>query len=74
MPYTLSECLMPSRTSRLPVLYVFGKKNVDIDHCTETLVNALKSHAPANPQHANGPILLRHDVAFTHVAGGYHLI
>jgi diphthamide biosynthesis protein 2 len=62
---------MPYRTSRLPVIYVFGKKNLDIDHCAESLVNALNLHAPSNPQHTDGPILLRHDVAFTHVAGWY---
>ncbi|KAF8711987.1 hypothetical protein AX14_013182 [Amanita brunnescens Koide BX004] len=60
-----------SQTSRLPVIYVFGKKNLDIDHCAESLVNALNLHAPSNPQHTDGPILLRHDVAFTHVADSF---
>jgi hypothetical protein len=35
---------------RLPVIYVFGKKNIGIDHCAETLVDALKLHVPSNQQ------------------------
>ncbi|KAF8345163.1 putative diphthamide synthesis protein-domain-containing protein [Amanita rubescens] len=57
-----------SQTSRLPVVYVFGKKKIDINHCAETLVDALNSQVPCDEQRTDSPILLQHDVAFTHLA------
>ncbi|KAF8630567.1 hypothetical protein AX17_005379 [Amanita inopinata Kibby_2008] len=57
-----------SQTSRLPVIYVFGKKKVDIGHCVDELVQTLRSITPPETREINGPILLRHDVAFTHPA------
>ncbi len=65
---------MPFRTSRLPVIYVFGKRKLDIDHCAETLMDELNSQVPCDEERADGPILLRHDVAFTHLAGACNLI
>ncbi|KIY44642.1 diphthamide biosynthesis protein [Fistulina hepatica ATCC 64428] len=32
-----------SRTYRLPVIYVFGRKHIDVDHCVESLVEMRKS-------------------------------
>ena len=68
--YALSEYLIPCRTWRLPVIFVFGK-NTNIDRCAQTLVDAPKLHVPSNQQYIEGPILLRHDVAFTHIAIAY---
>ncbi|KAF8632476.1 hypothetical protein AX15_001875 [Amanita polypyramis BW_CC] len=58
-----------SQTSRLPVIYVFGKKRIDADHCAKALADALRANIPSESQRIDGPILLRHDVAFTHQAG-----
>ncbi|KAK2459520.1 hypothetical protein APHAL10511_008462 [Amanita phalloides] len=56
-----------SQTSRLPVIFVLGKRKIDTGHCVETLVNTLKSNVPSGSQ-VSGPILLRLDVAFAHRA------
>ncbi|KAH9933986.1 diphthamide biosynthesis protein [Epithele typhae] len=49
-----------SQTSRLPVIYVFGKKPIDPLHCAQTLVAAL----PDDRQ----TVVLKCDVAYTHAA------
>lgn len=53
-----------SRTSRLPVIYVFGKKDVDTDDCSTSLKDILLCQSDIKR-----PVLLRHDVAYTHQAG-----
>ncbi|PFH52498.1 hypothetical protein AMATHDRAFT_140010 [Amanita thiersii Skay4041] len=58
-----------SRTSRLPVIYVFGKKKVDTEHCAKQLVEALQSNFLSETTSSDGPVLLRHDVAYNHSAG-----
>ena len=63
---------MSFRTSRLPVVYVFGKKKIDINHCAKMLVDALNSQVPCDGQRTDSPILLRHDVVFTHLAGTWN--
>ncbi|TRM66754.1 putative diphthamide synthesis protein-domain-containing protein [Schizophyllum amplum] len=49
-----------SQTYRLPVVYVFGKRNIDVDDCVSRLV------AQCRTTDFQRPILLRHDVAYTH--------
>jgi diphthamide biosynthesis protein 2 len=54
-------CLSP--TSRLPVLYIFPKANIDLDQFTSVFI-----------QHCNrvdGSILLLYDVAFSHLIGNF---
>ncbi|PCH34780.1 diphthamide biosynthesis protein [Wolfiporia cocos MD-104 SS10] len=53
-----------SQTSRLPVIYVFGKRDLNIPDCVERLFKSL--HNSSNPDpHA---IVLRHDVTYAHHA------
>lgn len=54
------------RTSRIPVIYVFGRKPLDVAHCVEESVNLLVN-APLETQRRT--VLLRHDVAYTSIAG-----
>ncbi|KAI0631510.1 diphthamide biosynthesis protein [Trametes polyzona] len=54
-----------SQTSRLPVIYVLGKKPVDPAHCAETFLDALGS-SPTSSQKSS--IVLRYDVAYAHRA------
>ena len=56
------------RSSRLPVIYVFGKKIVDVDLCIKQLVEAFDDMSDGNDVQKNA-ILLKHDVVFTHQAG-----
>ncbi|CAG8645487.1 9803_t:CDS:10 [Paraglomus brasilianum] len=51
------SCL--SRTTRLPVLYVFGKKTIDVSHCHEAF-NQLFGH------NKEQPILVMYDVMYAH--------
>ncbi|KAJ3560062.1 hypothetical protein NP233_g11082 [Leucocoprinus birnbaumii] len=54
-----------SLTSRLPVIYVFGHKTLDINRCITKLPEAYCSQNPEYPpRHA----LLRHEVGYTHLA------
>ncbi|KAF8152245.1 putative diphthamide synthesis protein-domain-containing protein [Crassisporium funariophilum] len=61
-----------SQTSRLPVIYVFGKKYVDVDICVLKLAESFDhDNAEVNGDHEGGhrrAILLKHDVVFTHQA------
>lgn len=50
------SCL--TRTKRLPVLYVFGCEEIDVDHCAASL----KTTVPDRQQ----PLLLLYDVGYTH--------
>ncbi|KZT66950.1 diphthamide biosynthesis protein [Daedalea quercina L-15889] len=54
-----------SQTSRLPVIYVFGKKPVDPVDCAENFVQALTNSASERLQDT---LLLRLDVAYSHRA------
>jgi diphthamide biosynthesis protein 2 len=53
------------RTYRLPVVYVFGRKPIDVVHCVAQFVNVLNTSSAKNET----TVLLRHDVAYTHYAG-----
>ena len=57
------------RTSRLPVIYVFGKKTVDIDLCVKQLVEAFDVDLIDGNDMEKNAILLKHDVVFAHQAG-----
>jgi diphthamide biosynthesis protein 2 len=61
--------LIFGRTSRLPVIYVFGKKTIDIDLCVKQLVEAFDANLPDGNDARSSAILLKHDVVFTHQAG-----
>ena len=52
---------MDPRTYRLPVIYVFGKKPVDVKDAAEKLLESCTSHEKV--------AALKHDVAYTHEAG-----
>ncbi|KAI0370673.1 diphthamide biosynthesis protein [Pilatotrama ljubarskyi] len=54
-----------SQTSRLPVIYVLGKKLIDPVHCAESFVETLKS---ASDSFSRTKVLLRYDVAYAHRA------
>ena len=61
--------LFCGRTSRLPVIYVFGKKTVDVDLCVKQLVEAFDVDVTDGNDVQKNAILLKHDVVFTHQAG-----
>ena len=48
------------RTYRLPVIYVFGKKEIDVDDCVAKFV------AQRRAEDLKTPVILRHDVGYTH--------
>ncbi|KAI0315496.1 putative diphthamide synthesis protein-domain-containing protein [Amylostereum chailletii] len=50
-----------SKTYRLPVIYVFGKKPIDVDDCVKTLTESVRT-----AEHTSKHAILRHDVAYTH--------
>ena len=61
-----------TRTSRLPVIYVFGRKEIDVDKCITEFMNVFDQDHPVQDENAEQPkttLLLRHDVAYTHAAG-----
>ncbi|KAF4622593.1 hypothetical protein D9613_009231 [Agrocybe pediades] len=53
-------------TSRLPVIYVFGQKAIDVDHCVQEFVSIFDSET-SNGRPAEA-VLLKHDVGYTHMA------
>ncbi|KAK0486587.1 putative diphthamide synthesis protein-domain-containing protein [Armillaria novae-zelandiae] len=50
-----------SQTYRLPVMYVFGKKPIDLDDCIEKLANTVS-------ESQDRVFVVRHDVAYTHAS------
>ncbi|KAL4254186.1 2-(3-amino-3-carboxypropyl)histidine synthase subunit 2 [Abortiporus biennis] len=50
-----------SQTSRLPVVYVFGRKPIDVESCTRELLQSFRSS-----QQENKTVELRIDVAYAH--------
>ncbi|KAF9221158.1 diphthamide biosynthesis protein [Gyrodon lividus] len=56
-----------SKTSRLPVVYVFGRKPIDVQHCVGELTRIVASTADLSEMKKS--VLIRHDVAYTHQAG-----
>ncbi|KAG2124801.1 putative diphthamide synthesis protein-domain-containing protein [Suillus clintonianus] len=60
-----------SQPSRLPVIYVFGKKPIDVDDCINQLGNCLTTRLQedTNSDSGNRPdILLRYDVGYSYCA------
>ena len=51
----------------MPVIYVFGKKEVDVDDAADLLVQALKAGGELPER-----VVFRHDVAYTHLASKHH--
>ena len=58
------------RTSRLPVLYVFGRRDIDLDSCVSKLTEYITTHDGCKEAKA---ISIKHDVVFAHVAGASRL-
>ncbi|KAI0350265.1 diphthamide biosynthesis protein [Trametes cingulata] len=54
-----------SQTSRLPVIYVLGKKPIDPVHCADSFVHTLRA---ASDSSQKSTVLLRYDVAYAHRA------
>jgi diphthamide biosynthesis protein 2 len=52
------------RTYRLPVIYVFGKKPIDVADVAQKLFDSF-----ASPGVSAKSVVLRHDVAYTHETG-----
>ncbi|KAF8500350.1 diphthamide biosynthesis protein [Russula emetica] len=52
-----------SKTYRLPVIYVFGKKPIDVTDATQKLFDSFASSSVSEKS-----VVLRHDVAYTHEA------
>ncbi|KAI0942716.1 hypothetical protein AcW1_003274 [Taiwanofungus camphoratus] len=52
-----------SQPSRLPVIYVFGKKEVDPADCVDKLLQSAKASASTKRT-----VFLRHDVVYAHIA------
>ncbi|CCL98888.1 uncharacterized protein FIBRA_00895 [Fibroporia radiculosa] len=63
LPRTLRSCVY--ETSRLPVIYIFGKRDVDPADCAKQLLNSLKTSSMGLESRS---ILFRHDVAYSHQA------
>jgi len=60
----MSSDLRCYRNYRLPVIYVFGKKPVDVTNVAQKLRESyVSSNIPAKS------VVFRHDVAYTHEAG-----
>jgi diphthamide biosynthesis protein 2 len=57
------------RTYRLPVVYIFGRKSIDVDHCVAQFATIFNSSSTADESKKTKAVLLRHDVAYTHLAG-----
>lgn len=55
-----------SQTSRLPVIYIFGRQDLDVDLCVERLMEAFDS---SNRVEGRQTVLLRYDVSYAHLAG-----
>ncbi|KAI0739403.1 diphthamide biosynthesis protein [Daedaleopsis nitida] len=52
-----------SQTSRLPVIYVFGKNTIDSSHCVDTLFEAITTHSSITDRRN---VVLRYDVSYAH--------
>ena len=52
-----------SRTSRLPVIYVLGKKPIDVSHCVQSFLEVVPDLQEKQS------VVLKYDVAYAHQAG-----
>ncbi|KAI9463840.1 putative diphthamide synthesis protein-domain-containing protein [Boletus coccyginus] len=55
-------------TSRLPVVYIFGRKPIDVENCAQELSNIL-ARVPDAGEMETKSVLVRHDVGYTYRAG-----
>ena len=60
---------MPFRTSRLSVFYVFVKRDLDVQHCAESLIEASNIQ-----ERTESTVLVKYDVAYAHHASEQHPI
>ncbi|KAF9240828.1 putative diphthamide synthesis protein-domain-containing protein [Melanogaster broomeanus] len=60
-----------SKTSRLPVVYVFGRKPIDVQDCIGELTRLIANIADVtdSSETTKKSFLIRHDVAYTYQAG-----
>ena len=68
-----SRLVFRDRTSRLPVIYVFGKKEIDPGRCVASVLEYFKIRTVSLGSNEGtgrpAAVILRHDVAYTHRAG-----
>lgn len=57
------------RTSRLPVIYVFGKKPVDLDYALSIILQVFDSTSKNDEEWSNQSVLLKSDVMYSHLMG-----
>ncbi|RDB21855.1 Diphthamide biosynthesis protein 2 [Hypsizygus marmoreus] len=57
-----------TQTSRLPVIYVFGRRPIDIERCTTSVMEFMIAHLSDASSTRPDTILLRHDVVYSHQA------
>ncbi|KAF9074276.1 putative diphthamide synthesis protein-domain-containing protein, partial [Rhodocollybia butyracea] len=57
-----------SQTYRLPVIYVFGRKPIDLEDCVARLLDTFSSD-PSSHSNRRKTVVVRHDVAYTHQIG-----
>ncbi|EIW77988.1 diphthamide biosynthesis protein [Coniophora puteana RWD-64-598 SS2] len=58
-----------SQTYRLPVIYVFGKKLIDVDQCVNKFAALVRALPPPEESEGKNRVALRYDVAYHHRAG-----
>ena len=73
IPINPALILLLGRMSRLPVIYVFGKKTIDADLCVKKLVEAFDADLINGNGMQKDAILLKHDVVFAHQAGPFRI-
>ncbi|KAI9463842.1 hypothetical protein HD554DRAFT_2123146 [Boletus coccyginus] len=56
--------------SRLLVVYIFGRKPIDVEDCVQELSNILAGVPDAGEMETKS-MLVRHDVGYTYRAGGF---
>lgn len=59
-----------NRTSRLPVVYVFGRKPIDVDECVQELSKILTT-LPDTGETVTRSVLVRHDVGYSYRMGAF---
>lgn len=55
------------RTSRLPVIYVFGKQHIDVDDCVAQLSRIVREQLESDS--SKKVVLVKTDVAYAYIIG-----
>ena len=56
----------------MPVVYIFGRKPIDVEDCVQELSKILASVSEAG-EGATKSVLVRHDVGYTYRTGEFHI-